>query len=201
MVVAAIFVGLAGAFGAVAFRLLIRTVQAFAFAGADGLSVLSQEGLLAEAGDPLEAAADLAWYWRIAVPAAGGLIVGPLIYFLAKEARGHGVPEVMKAVALDGGIIRARIVAVKALASALSIGTGGSVGREGPIVQIGSAFGSTVGQLSKLNTAQIRTLVGCGAAAGISATFNAPIAGALFAGELIIGDFAVTAFTPIPISS
>jgi CIC family chloride channel protein len=201
MVVAAIFVGLAGAFGAVAFRLLIRTVQAFAFAGPDGLSQLAQEGLLAEAGDPMREAVDLAWYWRIAIPAAGGFVVGPLIYFLAKEARGHGVPEVMKAVAVHGGIIRARIVAVKALASALSIGTGGSVGREGPIVQIGSAFGSTLGQLMKLNTTQIRTLVGCGAAAGISATFNAPIAGALFAGELILGDFAVTAFTPIVISA
>jgi CIC family chloride channel protein len=107
----------------------------------------------------------------------------------------------MKAVALRGGIIRSRVVAVKALASALSIGTGGSVGREGPIVQIGSAFGSSVGQFFKLNTMQIRTLVGCGAAAGISATFNAPIAGALFAGEVIIGDFAVGAFTPIVISA
>jgi CIC family chloride channel protein len=90
---------------------------------------------------------------------------------------------------------------VKALASAVCIGTGGSVGREGPIVQIGSAFGSTVGQLLRLNTTQTRTLVGCGAAAGISATFNAPIAGALFAAEIILGDFAVIQFTPIVISS
>jgi CIC family chloride channel protein len=98
-------------------------------------------------------------------------------------------------------VIRARIVGVKALASALSIGTGGSVGREGPIVQIGSAFGSTIGQKLRLNAAGVRTLVGCGAAAGISATFNAPIAGAIFAAEIIVGDFAVTQFTPIVISS
>jgi CIC family chloride channel protein len=201
MVAAAIFVGVAGAFGAVAFRLLIRTVQAFAFGGAGGLEDLAHEGVLAEASDPMGMVEGLAWYWRILVPAAGGLIAGPLIYYFAREARGHGVPEVMKAVALRGGIIRPRLVAVKALASALSIGTGGSVGREGPIVQIGSAFGSSVGQLLKLNTTQIRTLVGCGAAAGISATFNAPIAGALFAGELILGDFAVSAFTPIVISA
>jgi len=107
----------------------------------------------------------------------------------------------MKAVAIRGGVIRARVIAVKALASALSIGSGGSVGREGPIVQIGSAFASAIGQRLKLNAASIRTLVGCGAAAGISATFNAPIAGALFAVEIIIGDFAVTQFTPIVISS
>jgi len=143
----------------------------------------------------------LAWYWRVSIPAVGGLMVGPLIYFFAREARGHGVPEVMKAVAVRGGVIRARIVAVKAIASAISIGTGGSVGREGPIVQIGAAAGSTIGQWFKLNTAAVRTLVGCGAAAGISATFNAPIAGAIFAAELIVGDFAVVQFTPIVISS
>ncbi len=199
MVAAAIFVGLAGAFGAVAFRLLIRTVQAFAFGGGEGLSDLVREGLLAEASDPMGMVSGLPWYWRMAIPAAGGLLVGPLIYLFGREARGHGVPEVMKAVALRGGIIRPRVVALKTLASALTIGTGGSVGREGPIVQIGSAFGSMIAQLFKLNTPQIRTLVGCGAAAGISATFNAPIAGALFAGEIILGDFAVSAFTPIVI--
>lgn len=201
MVVAAVSVGLAGAAGAVFFRLLIRTVQAVAFGGIDGLSVLVSEGMAAEAHDPLADTMALEWYWRLAIPATGGLLVGPLIYFFAREARGHGVPEVMKAVALRGGVIRPRIVAVKALASALSIGTGGSVGREGPIVQIGAAFGSTLGQLLRLPTMQIRTLVACGAAAGISATFNAPIAGALFASEVIVGNFAVTQFTPIVISS
>jgi len=201
MVVAAIAVGLAGAVGAVLFRFMIRAVQAVAFGGIDGLSTLASEGMAAEAHDPLEATMALEWYWRMAIPAAGGLIVGPLIYFFAREARGHGVPEVMKAVALRGGVIRARIVAIKAMASALSIGTGGSVGREGPIVQIGSAFGSTLGQVLRLPTLQIRTLVGCGAAAGISATFNAPIAGALFAAEVIVGDFAVTQFMPIVLSS
>ena len=201
MVVAAVFVGLAGALGAVLFRLMIRMVQGLAFEGMDGLVAVFEEGIAAETSDPLEAAAALAWYWRVAIPAAGGLLVGPLIYFFAREARGHGIPEVMKAVAIRGGVIRARIVGVKALASALTIGTGGSVGREGPIVQIGSAFGSTVGQWLKLNAAGVRTLVGCGAAAGISATFNAPIAGAIFAAEIIVGDFAVTQFTPIVISS
>lgn len=201
MVVAAIFTGLAGALGAVLFRLMIRAVQAGAWGGIEGIQEMVDTGLLAEPEDPIEAARQLAWGWRVAVPALGGLLVGPLIYFFAREARGHGVPEVMKAVALRGGVIRGRIVAIKAIASSLSIGTGGSVGREGPIVQIGSAFGSSLGQVLKLNSAGIRTLVGCGAAAGISATFNAPIAGAIFAAEIIVGHFAVTQFTPIVISS
>ncbi len=201
MVVAAVFTGLAGALGAVLFRLMIRGVQAAAWGGAEGVSHMLETGLLAEPEDPVETVRQLAWGWKIAVPALGGLLVGPLIYFFAREARGHGVPEVMKAVALRGGVIRGRLVAIKALASSLSIGTGGSVGREGPIIQIGSAFGSSLGQWMGLNTAGIRTLVGCGAAAGISATFNAPIAGAIFAAEIIVGHFAVTQFTPIVISS
>jgi CIC family chloride channel protein len=201
MVAVSIACGLAGALGAVVFRLLIRSVQALFFEGTPGLATVVEEGILAEAGDPLEAARSLGPGWRLAIPALGGLLVGPLVYFFAREARGHGVPEVMKAVALRGGVIRARVAAVKTLASALSIGTGGSVGREGPIVQIGSAVASGIGQLLRVPPRQLRTLVGCGAAAGISATFNAPIAGALFAAEVIVGDFAVAQFSPIVISS
>ncbi|MBW1941198.1 MAG: chloride channel protein, partial [Deltaproteobacteria bacterium] len=140
-------------------------------------------------------------YQKVWVPAAGGLVVGPLVYFLAREAKGHGVPEVMEAVALRSGVIRKRIVLVKSLASAISIGTGGSVGREGPIVQIGSAIGSSLGQILGVSGDRIRTLVGCGAAAGIAATFNAPIAGAMFALEIILGEFGLTTFSPIVISS
>jgi CIC family chloride channel protein len=108
---------------------------------------------------------------------------------------------VIAAVALRGGVIRKRIVAVKALASAISIGSGGSVGREGPIVQIGSALGSALGQFLKVPASQLRVIVACGAAAGIAATFNSPIAGALFAAEVIIGNFAVAQLSPIVISS
>ena len=201
MVAVAVACGLAGALGAVIFRLLIRAVQAFFFEGAEGMQGLVEEGLLAEASDPLAIARELDWWWRLLIPAMGGLIVGPLIYFFAREAKGHGVPEVMAAVALRGGVIRPRVVAVKALASAISIGTGGSVGREGPIVQIGAALGSSMGQLLNVTASQLRVIVGCGAAAGISATFNAPIAGALFAAEVIVGNFAVAQLSPIVISS
>ena len=126
---------------------------------------------------------------------------GTLVYFFAREAKGHGVPEVMEAVTLKGGVIRKRVVVVKSLASAISIGSGGSAGREGPIVQIGSAIGSTLGQILKVSVDRMRTLVACGAAAGIAATFNAPIAGAMFALEVILGDFGIAAFTPIVVSS
>jgi CIC family chloride channel protein len=129
------------------------------------------------------------------------LIVGLIIVRVAAETKGHGVPEVMEAVALRGGRIRPRVVFAKLLASGVCIASGGSVGREGPIVQIGSAIGSAIGQWLRVGERRLRTLVGCGAAAGIAATFNAPVAGALFAVEIILGDFGVTQFSPIVISS
>ena len=119
-------------------------------------------------------------------PVVGGLAYGPPLSRFAPEARGHGVPEVMYAVDRLGGRMRPRVPLVKALASALCIGSGGSVGREGPIVQIGSALGSVAGQLARVPEQQLRLLVACGAAGGISATFNAPIAGVFFALELIL---------------
>jgi CIC family chloride channel protein len=123
------------------------------------------------------------------------------VWFFAREAKGHGVPEVMEAVALRGGFIRKRVAVVKALASAMCIASGGSVGREGPIVQIGSAIGSVFGQVLRVSADRMRTLVGCGAAAGIAATFNAPIAGVMFAMEIILGEFGVATFSPIVVSS
>lgn len=137
----------------------------------------------------------------IVLPALGGLVFGPLIYFFAREAKGHGVPEVMLAVAQQGGRIRPVVAVIKSLASALCIGSGGSVGREGPIVQIGSAIGSTLGQAFRMSDDRTRTLVACGAAGGIAATFNAPIAGVFFALELILGEFTTRAFGVVVIPS
>jgi len=186
MVLLGIIVGVAGGYGAVGFRHLINFIQSIAYGSSAEL---------------LEVIQSIPWYMRIAIPAIGGLIVGPIVYFFAREAKGHGVPEVMYAVALKQGIIRKRIVFIKALVSAVCIGTGGSVGREGPIVQIGSAVGSTLGQLFKVSSNRMRTMVGCGAAAGIAATFNAPIAGSIFALEIILGEFEITSFSPIIISA
>ncbi|MCJ7621988.1 MAG: chloride channel protein [Anaerolineaceae bacterium] len=137
----------------------------------------------------------------VIIPAIGGLIVGPLIYFFAREAKGHGVPEVMEAVALKGGRIRPIVAVIKSLASSISIGSGGSVGREGPIVQIGSAIGSTLGQKLNLSDDRIQNLVACGAAGGIAATFNAPIAGVIFALEVILGRFSVRHFSSVVVSA
>ncbi|MDH3826716.1 MAG: chloride channel protein [Desulfobacterales bacterium] len=186
MVILAVIVGAAGGLGAVGFRYLISIFQTLAYGGENDL---------------LQLVVNLPWYYRVTIPVIGGLIVGPLVYFFAREAKGHGVPEVMEAVAIKGGVIRKRVVVVKTLASAISISTGGSVGREGPIVQIGSAIGSALGQFMKVSADRMRILVGCGAAAGIAATFNAPIAGSMFALEIILGDFGLATFSPIVISS
>jgi len=140
-------------------------------------------------------------YLKIGIPALGGALVAWGVQKFAPEAKGHGVPEVMNAVATQNGFIRMRVVVIKALASAMSIATGASVGREGPIVQIGSAFGSTIGQLFQVSVRRMKTFIGCGAAAGIAATFNAPIAGAIFASEIILGDFSATAIGPLIIAS
>ena len=186
MAILAVLVGTAGGFGAVGFRYLINFIQSLAYGSSHEL---------------LDIISTTPWYLRVLIPTIGGLIIGPLVYFWAREAKGHGVPEVMEAVALRSGLIRKRLVLVKTLASAICIGTGGAVGREGPIVQIGSAIGSSIGQLLKVSAARMRTLVGCGAAAGIAATFNAPIAGSMFALEIILGDFGLATFSPIVISS
>lgn len=147
---------------------------------------------------PLEHAWGL---WVVLVPAVGGLLVGWITHRFAPEARGHGVPEVMAAIAEQGGRIRPRVVLAKALASGLCIGSGGSSGREGPIVQIGSAAGSALGQLLRLDSRDLKVLVGCGATAGITATFNTPLAGVLFAIELILLEFRTRSFVPLVIAS
>ena len=143
----------------------------------------------------------LGFWFIVFIPVIGGLLYGPLIYFFAREARGHGVPEVMLAVADRGGRIRPQVAVVKSLASALCIGSGGSVGREGPIVQIGSALGSTLGQVTRVPESRLRVLVACGAAGGISATFNAPIAGVFFGLELILRNFEAESFGVVVLSS
>lgn len=186
MVLVSVAIGLLGGLFAVGFRLLIQNLNRVAW----------HQGPYT-----LEYIAGLPVWWKIVVPAIGGLMVGLITYRFAREAKGHGVPEVMEAVALRDGLIRPRVVIAKMFASGICIASGGSVGREGPIVQIGSALGSTVGQWLKIDPRRRRTLVGCGAAAGIAATFNAPVAGALFAVEIILGDFGVAQFSPIVISS
>lgn len=186
MVAVAVVIGLLGGAGAVFFRRMIQGVQGLVWGEWD-LTI--------------EAVGAFPWWWVVGAVGAGGLIVGPLTHFLAREAKGHGVPEVILAVAIRSGVIRPRLVVVKSVASAITLGTGGSAGQEGPIVQIGAALGSAVGQWLRVSGSRLTTFAACGAAAGIAATFNAPVGGALFAVEIILGDLGVSRFTPIVISS
>ena len=119
----------------------------------------------------------------------------------APEAKGHGVPEVMDAIYYNNGIIRPVVALIKSLASALSIGSGGSIGREGPIIQIGSSFGSTMGQVIRMPPWQRITLIAAGAGAGIAATFNTPIGGVLFAVEIMLHEVSARTMIPLAIST
>lgn len=137
----------------------------------------------------------------IIVPVIGGLLVTFLVVNFAPEARGHGVPEVMDAIFYKGGIIRPVVAVVKSIASAIAIGTGAAVGREGPIIQIGSALGSTLGQVIRMPASQRIILVASGAGAGIAATFNTPIGGVMFAIELMMPEIGVTTFLPVALAT
>ncbi|HVX47020.1 MAG TPA: chloride channel protein [Mycobacteriales bacterium] len=187
-----LLIGVGAGLGAVAFRYMIE-------GGTYALTGFADYTAHGHAADP-----HIRWLGRwfvLITPVVAGLIYGPLVYRFAKEARGHGVPEVMVAVARNGGRIRPQVAAVKATASALCIAGGGSVGREGPIVQIGSALGSTLAQVFRLDEQRIKLLVACGAAGGIAATFNAPLAGVFFAMEIILRAFETEAFGMVVLSS
>ena len=184
----AMTVGLFAGAGAIVLRWLIRVVQWLFF----------------EQGSRLTGGFEIGSFGGIHLllaPAIGMVIVSWMVRRWAPEAMGHGVPEVQYAIRRKGGKIRARVAGVKAIASAISIGSGGSVGREGPIVQIGSSLGSSVGQAVGMGPEQTRILVAAGAAGAISATFNAPIAGVMFAMEVILGNFAARSFGLVVISS
>jgi CIC family chloride channel protein len=188
---AALAVGIVTGFGAILFRDLIGLVHNAAF-----LRVLDYryDANLFTPASP--------WGpFVILVPVVGGIIVTFLVSNFAPEAKGHGVPEVMDAIFYKGGVIRPVVAVVKSLASAVAIGTGASVGREGPIIQIGSALGSTLGQVFRMPVGQRIALVAAGAGAGIAATFNTPIGGVLFAIELMLPEVGVSTFLPVAIAT
>ena len=139
--------------------------------------------------------------WVFLSPILGGLVVVFLVQRFAPEAKGHGVPEVMDAVFYKRGNIRGQVAIVKSLASALSIGSGAAVGREGPIIQIGSALGSAFAQAIKLSTWQKITLLAAGAGAGIAATFNTPLGGVLFALEILLPEVSNRTFLPVVVAT
>jgi CIC family chloride channel protein len=189
--VIALVVGLITGLGAVFFRGLIAVVHNLTFFGVFSFDY-----------DANVFTPQSPWgVFVILVPVVGGLIVTFLVTNFAPEARGHGVPEVMDAIYYKGGAIRPVVAAIKSLASALSIGTGAAVGREGPIIQIGASLGSSMGQVLKLDPWQRITLVAAGAGAGIAATFNTPIGGVLFAIELMMPEVSVRTFLPVALAT
>ena len=187
----AIVVGVITGFGAVLFRALIGIIHNIAFLG---LFAIDYDASVFTPPGPWGA-------FIILVPVIGGLIVTFLITNFAPEARGHGVPEVMDAIYYKEGVIRPVVAVIKSLASALSIGTGAAVGREGPIIQIGSAIGSTLGQIIHMAPWQRITLVAAGAGAGIAATFNTPIGGVMFAIELMMPELSARTFLPVALAT
>ena len=187
----ALGLGVVTGLGAVIFRDLIGLIHNLLFTGH---AVIRYDANVFTAPSPWGALV-------ILVPVLGALIVTFLVNNFAPEAKGHGVPEVMDAIYYKGGIIRPVVALVKSLASAIAIGSGSSVGREGPIIQIGSALGSTMGQIIRVPAWQRISLVAAGAGAGIAATFNTPIGGVMFAIELMMPEVSVETFLPVAIAT
>jgi chloride channel protein, CIC family len=187
----ALMIGVMTGFGAVAFRALIALVHNVSF---NGTLSLVYDANISEGPSRF---GDLVLF----SPIIGGLIVVYLVKRFAPEAKGHGVPEVMDAIFYKHGNIRGKVAVVKALASALSIGSGAAVGREGPIIQIGAALGSSFAQFINLSTSQKITLLSAGAGAGIAATFNTPLGGVLFALEILLPEVSNRTFLPVVVAT
>ncbi|ACS79231.1 chloride channel protein [Maridesulfovibrio salexigens] len=179
-------IGMAAAGGAFLFRWLIENFQHFFWASGNSF---------------LDMAANSPWWLVLFLPCIGGLIAGVIITNWAPEAQGPGVPEVIKALAVRGGVIRHRITFLKALATSLLIGCGASVGREGPVVQIGASLGSSAARIFRLDPSMLPVCVASGAAAGIAATFNAPLTGTLFAIEILLLDTEMSYVSHIIVAS
>ena len=139
--------------------------------------------------------------WVIAIPVVGGLVVGVMAKYGSSKIRGHGIPEAMEAVLFNRSRIQPRVAILKPISAAIAIGTGGPFGAEGPIIQTGGAVGSLVGQIFHTTASERKVLLACGAAAGMSATFNTPIAGVILAIELLLFEFKARSFIPLVVAS
>jgi CIC family chloride channel protein len=189
--VTAFVIGLVAAAGAVVFRILISLVHNAFFYGTFSTVYDANQFDAPSPFGPM----------IILAPVAGGLIVVWLVKTFAPEAKGHGVPEVMFAIYHNKGNVRGVVAIVKSLASAISIGSGASVGREGPIIQIGASFGSTIARVFKLARWEKITLLSAGAGAGIAATFNTPLGGVLFAVEMLLPEVSTRTFLPVVVAT
>jgi len=186
-----VLVGIVAGLGAIVFRQLIGLFHNILFYGQFSMYY-----------DVLQHAAPSRWgIGIILAPVIGAVVVAFLVKNFAPEAKGHGVPEVMDAIYYERGIVRPIVAVIKAIASSISIGSGGSVGREGPIIQIGAAFGSAIGQWVRIPDWQRITLIACGAGGGIAATFNAPFGGILFAIEIMLPELSARTLIPVSIAT
>jgi CIC family chloride channel protein len=179
-------VGLLGGLSSVFFR---RASSAF------------QWFLTQRSGDFVDVATDLPWWGRLLVPTAGGFLAGAVLYFGMRLTRGQSSTDYLEAISLGDGVIRSRPSLVKSISSLLSIASGGSIGREGSMSQLGAWLASLVGRNAKFTTPRLRLMVACGGAAGIAAAYNAPIAGALFVAEIVLGSIAMESFGPLIFAS
>src|SRR3954469_12613160 len=180
-------IGFCGALASIAFRVLSDILR-------QGFTRDSSAGLV-------ESFAHLPPLLRLVVPAIGGLIAGAIIHFGVNWKGSVTTTDYMEAVVLGDGKISARRSLVKCLSSLFTIASGGSIGREGPLVQLASLVASAAGRWMHWSTPRLRLLVGCGAAAGIASAYNAPIAGALFVAEIVLGSVAMEIFGPLVFSS
>ncbi|APX24267.1 MAG: chloride channel protein [Rhodobacteraceae bacterium] len=187
----AVAIGVVTGIGAILLRYLISVIHNLAFLG---IFSFEHDANLPTPPSPYGP-------FVILAPVIGGVIVLWLVRTFAPEARGHGVPEVMDAIYYRGGKIRPAVVLIKSLASALSIGSGASVGREGPIIQIGSGIGSVLGGAFRLRSWQVITMVAAGAGAGIAATFNTPLGAVMFAVELMLPEFSARTLLPVVLAT
>ena len=189
LILIAIVIGLLGGFGNFLFRETIDFFHKFVFETLYTVMRVSEGG----------------WHTVLIclIPMVGGLLLIPLaLVFGKEEVFGYGFPEFLKTIALKGGIFKLRNLFIKGLAASITLGIGGSAGQEGPIAAIGGTIGSWVGQLLKVSTRQMKVMVASGVAAGIAATFNAPIAGVFFAFEIVmLGNYELTNFAPVVIAS
>ncbi len=187
----ALAVGIAAGLGAIVFRELIGLIHNLLFLGHFAFDYHTKVFMPAS---PWGA-------FVILAPVVGAVAVTFLVTNFAPEAKGHGVPEVMDAIYYGGGVIRPVVAVVKSLASAVAIGSGAAIGREGPIIQIGSAFGSTLGQILHMSSAERIVLIACGGGGGIAATFNTPIGGVMFAIEILMPEVGARTFLPVAIAT
>ncbi len=190
----ALILGVLGGISGFAFRTSVELLDGFLFGTEGNMSALSiWESLFTGIG--------IGWLIIVLLPAVGGLIVGPFVHKIAPEAKGHGIPEVLAAVHLQDGRIRARVPLAKYGLSVISIGTGASVGAEGPIAQIGAGIGSIIGQKLDLRPIELNILITTGVSAGIASVFNAPLGGVLFGLEILLASIAVYSVIPVVIGA